>query len=129
MDLLSDECVPRSVSEFFEQRRHRVRYVEQELGQNTPDRVVAEFANEQELILVTWNVRDFRNLGIVRRSIRNQQQYRRAGMISFVCEEDQGARRAAQVIETLEFEYEQAMRRSDKRLLVAVHIDRIIIEY
>ena len=129
MDLLIDECVPRSVSDFFKHRRHKLLYVEKELGQNTPDRVVAEFANRQESILVIWNVRDFRNLGIVRRSIQNQQQYRRAGMISFVCEEQQGARRPEQVIETIEFEYSQAMKRPDKRLLPAVHIDKIIIEY
>lgn len=98
MDLLIDECVPASVAKVFVEHKHSILYVSRELGQKTPDRLVAETADENSLILVTWNYRDFRRLGIARRPPNNQQQYRRAGMISFICDEDQGARRAEQVI-------------------------------
>jgi hypothetical protein len=129
MDLLIDECVPASVVKVFVDRHHSIAYVANELGQKTPDRLVAQTADENNLILVTWNVRDFTKLGLTRRPPDNRQRYRRAGMISFVCNEDQGARRALQVIESIEFEYQQALKRPDRRLLVRVEIDRLIIYY
>src|SRR5713101_4476732 len=129
MDLLIDECVPESVAKVFSDRNHSIAYVSRELGQKSPDRIVAETADQNGLILVTWNVRDFRRLGISRRPPNNQQRYRRAGMISFLCDEAQGARRTAQVMESIEFEFSQALRRPDRRLLISVYIDRLIIHY
>ncbi|MGH7916757.1 MAG: DUF5615 family PIN-like protein [Candidatus Binataceae bacterium] len=129
MDLLIDECVPASVTKVFAERGHRIVYVARELGQSSPDRLVAETADEHGLSLITWNVKDFRALGLLRRPRHNQQQFRHAGMISFLCGEDQGARRAKQVIESIEFEFVQASRRADPRLLVSVYIDRLIIHF
>ena len=129
MDLLIDECVPQSVTDVFAKRKHRIVYVAQELGQKTPDRIVAETANEQSLVLVTWNWRDFQKLGIKRRPPNNKQIYRRAGMISFLCDEDQGARRAGQLIESIEFEHAQAGKRPDSRLLMAIYLDHFVVHY
>ncbi|MBF6568596.1 MAG: DUF5615 family PIN-like protein [Candidatus Binataceae bacterium] len=129
MDLLIDECVPASVTEIFAKHKHSIVYVSRELGQKTPDRLVAETADENSLVLVTWNYRDFKRLGITRRPPNNKQQYRHAGMISFICDEDQGKRRAEQVIASIEFEYGQALKRPDKRLLIAIYIDRFIVHY
>jgi len=129
MDLLIDECVPASVTKVFADRDHSIVYVAQELGQKTPDRLVAKAADESSRILVTWNCRDFRRLGITRRPPDNRQKFRHAGMISFLCGEDQGARRAEQVIESIESEYERATKRPDKRLIVAVYIDKLTIFY
>jgi hypothetical protein len=129
MDLLIDECVPQSVTDVFRDRRHRIVYVAQELGQKTPDKIVAEMANEQSLILITWNVRDFQKLGVTRRPPDNQQRYRHAGIISFLCEEAQGSRRARQLMESIEFEYAQAMKRPDRRLLMGIYIDHFRLYY
>jgi hypothetical protein len=118
MDLLIDECVPKSVSDVFATRGHTTIFVVGELGQSAPDRLVAETANEQKLIVITWNVRDFEKLGISRRPPDNQQKFRYAGMISFLCAEAQGARRAQQLMESIEFDYKLAMGRPDKRLLM-----------
>jgi hypothetical protein len=129
MDLLIDECVTESVVQIFRSRKHHILYVAKELGQSTPDRLVAETANENNLILVTWNARHFRNLGASRRPPNNRQEFRNLGMISFVCDEDQGARRAAQVMRTIEFEYSEALTRPDKRLLITIKLDQIVIYY
>ncbi len=99
------------------------------LDKRLPTKWLLKLPTEHNLILVTWNVRDFRRLGVSRKPPHNKQEYRHAGMISFVCDEDQGARRATQVIEYIEFEYQQAQKRADKRLLVEVRIDRVIIHY
>jgi hypothetical protein len=129
MDLLIDECVPESVTEVFANHGHHIQRVVDELGQRTPDKVIARFADNNGLVLITWNVRDFYRLGMMRRPPQNQQQYPNAGMISFKCEETQGARRAEQVMESIEFEYRQASQRLDTRLLMEIHIDKIVIRY
>ncbi len=90
---------------------------------------MVETANKQSLILVTWNVRDFQKLGVTRRPPNNQQVFRYAGMISFICDENQGARRAQQLMTSIEFEYQQAMNRPDKRLLMGIFIDHFMVYY
>jgi Trk K+ transport system NAD-binding subunit len=127
MDLLIDECVPASVTQVFAQRNHRIFYVTQELGQKTPDAVVARTANEQNLILLTWNFKDFRAL-LSRRPRHNQLKYRNSGLISFICPEQRGATRALQVIESIEFEYQQSLKRPDRRL-IAVYVDELRVFY
>jgi uncharacterized protein DUF5615 len=130
MDLLIDECVPMSVAHVFADRKHKLVYVRIELGQKTPDRLVAETADENNLILITWNFRDFQRLGLRRKPADNRTQFRNAGgMISFTCSEDQGATRAAQLIESIEFEYEQAQKRSDKRLFIEIRADQFVVHH
>ena len=129
MDLLIDECVPMSVAKVFADHHHTLVYVTKELGQKTPDLLVAETANENSLILITWNVRDFRRLGLRRKSPDNKQRFRKAGMISFTCDEAQGATRAAQLIESIEFEYQQSLKRADKRLFIEIREDQFIVHY
>lgn len=128
VDLLIDECVPASVTEVFSGRCHTIFLVTRELGQRTPDEIVAKAADEANLILVTWNARDFAKL-LSRRPTPNPQRFRHAGKISFICEESRGSTRASQVIESIEFEYAQAQKRSDKRLFVAVYTDYFAVYY
>jgi hypothetical protein len=128
VDLLIDECVPASVTEVFKARGHKIYLVTKELGQHTPDEIVAKAADEASLILVTWNARDFAKL-LSRRPTQNPQRFRHAGKISFICEESRGATRAAQVIQSIEFEYQQAQKRKDKRLFIAIYTDYLSVYY
>ena len=73
MPLLIDECVRRAVSHVFEQRKHLVNYVTKELGQSTPDQLVAEAADLSSLILVTYNYGHFKALLSVGRQITQQK--------------------------------------------------------
>ncbi len=50
-------------------------------------------------------------------------------MISFTCDEDQGANRASQLIDSIEFEYQQTFKRADKRLFIEIRDDQFIIHY
>jgi predicted nuclease of predicted toxin-antitoxin system len=56
MDLLIDECVPRSVAGVFKNAGHKILYVAEELGQRSPDEAVVKTTDEHGLILVTWRI-------------------------------------------------------------------------
>lgn len=129
MPVLIDECVRQSVADVFEERNHQVHYAARELGQQTPDSLVAAAADQGGLILVTVNWRHFKPL-IARRPANNQQQFRYAGLISFEkCKDSRTDGRIRQTIESIEFEYAQAQRRKDKRLIVGIFPGEIRIFY
>src|SRR5262245_38965791 len=110
MDLLIDECVPASVARVFARRGHKIFHVVTELGQKAPDEAVVKTADEHNLILITWNYRDFKKF-ISRSPPGNNLLHRYAGLVAFIRDEARGARRAEQVIESIEFEYQQCLRR------------------
>jgi predicted nuclease of predicted toxin-antitoxin system len=120
MPLLMDECVRAGVVKVFAGRGHEIHYVTKELGQQTPDELVAQAADNSELILVTVNYKHLKAL-INRRPPTNKQDFRYAGLISFEqCKDSRTDSRAVQAIESIEFEYEQALKRKDRRLIVGI---------
>ena len=122
MRLLIDECVRRSVATVFSKRGHEVHFVTQELGQRTPDALVAGAADRSGLIMVTINYGHFKAL-LPRRPVNNQQQFRHAGLISFErCQDSRTDSRLEQTIESIEFEYSQALKRKDRRLLTLAEV-------
>jgi hypothetical protein len=124
-----DECVRKAVCDVFAGRGHEIHYVAQELGQKTPDPLVAAAADENRLILVTVNYVHFKKL-IARRPAHNRQQFRSAGLISFEkCKDSRTESRAAQTIASIEFEYEQSVQRKDRRLIVGIFPDRFTVYY
>jgi predicted nuclease of predicted toxin-antitoxin system len=116
---LIDENVPESVTEFLRQRGHDVRHVRDLALTETPDPIIAAAADKLGAVVVTWNHRDFKKL-LSRVPQAGQPVMRRAGRINFRCNESQGRYRVEQVIDVIEFEYELAQRRPDKRLLIEV---------
>jgi predicted nuclease of predicted toxin-antitoxin system len=129
MRLLVDECVRRAVAEVFINRGHEVHFVMQELGQRTPDALVAGAADRSGLIMVTINYRHFKGL-LSRRPAHNQQQFRHAGLISFErCPDSRTDSRLEQTIESIEFEYSQALKRKDQRLIVGIFPDEFRVYY
>lgn len=68
---------------------------------------------------MTWNHRDFKKL-VSRVPQVGHAVLRNAGRINFRCDESKGRYRVEQVIESIEFEYEAAQTRGDKRLMVEV---------
>ena len=78
---LVDECVPQSVIDFLNTTDHEVFLVKDVLMQGTQDQVVAKVAEEQQSIIVTWNVKDFR------KEIRRHK----FGVLGFKCPEPEGA--------------------------------------
>ncbi|HYM15214.1 MAG TPA: DUF5615 family PIN-like protein [Dehalococcoidia bacterium] len=127
MRLLIDENVPDSVSEFFRERGHEVQLVRDLFPNGTPDEVIAAMGDKLEVIVVTWD-RDYRRLAS-RAPSGTRSRFRKLGRIVFRCNESRGRRRLQELIETIEFEYQQVQSRRDKRLIVeisetTVRIDR-----
>jgi predicted nuclease of predicted toxin-antitoxin system len=117
--LLIDEDVPQSVADFFAARGHQVTFVRDILLPGTPDAAIAAVGDEMEAIVVTWNQRDFRRFASrVPKGAR--QSFRRLGRISFRCNQLRGRIRVEQVIESIEFEYEQSQRLRDTRLIMEI---------
>jgi hypothetical protein len=129
MRLLIDECVRRTVAEIFIHRGHEVHFAMQELGQRIPDVLVAGAADRSGLIMVTSNYRHFEAL-LSRGPAQNQQPFRHAGLISFEkCPDSKTDSRLKQTIESIEFEYSQALKRRDQRLIVGIFPDEFRVYY
>lgn len=119
MRLLIDENVPLSVATFFQRRGHEVIFVRDVLLPGTPDPVVAAIGDQMDAIVVTWNQKDFRELA-ARAPAGTRRRLRNLGRISFRCNETRGRGRIEQVIDYIEFEYEQCQTRSDPRLIMEI---------
>jgi len=95
---LIDECVPKSISDFLKKTPHDVSLVKDVLLEGTPDQVVAKIAEEQQAIIVTWNVKDFK---------RETKRFK-FGMLSFRCPEPTGLALLEQDFELIHFELGRA---------------------
>lgn len=118
MRLLIDENVPQSVAEFFASRGHSVEYVKDLFPKRTPDAVIATIGDQMSAVVVTWD-RDFESL-VSRVPKGGRAAFKRLGRISFRCPEPRGLALAERWIESIEFHYEQALKRSDLRMIVQV---------
>ncbi len=119
MRLLVDENVPSSVTDFLRQRCHEVILVREVLLPGSADQLVAEVGNRMSAIVVTWNHKHFKQL-IARAPISSRQHFTNLGRITSRCSEARGRLRLEQLIRSIEFEYEQAQGRGDRRLMVEI---------
>lgn len=119
MLLLVDEDVPSDVVRFLQRRGHEVRLVRDELAKGAPDPAVARAASELGAVVVTWNRRHYQAL-MKRRNKRGQASYPNLGLIAFNCSHVQGLSRLEDLIELVEYEYEQAGRRQGGRLNIEI---------
>lgn len=119
MTLLIDENVPESVADFFRERGHNVLSVRDVLLPGTPDSVIAKYGNQIGAIVVTWNHKDFKKL-ITRVPDGLGATFHRLGRINFRCVEPRGRQRAEDLIDLIEFEYDQCQRLTDKRIMMEI---------
>ena len=119
MHLLVDENVPDSVAQFFKERGHTVTLVRDILPRGTPDQIVALVGDELRAVIVTWNHKDFKRLAS-RIPEKGRQQFRNLGRITFRCSEAHGRQRLEALIEWVEFEYGQAQKTPDKRMMLEI---------
>lgn len=118
MRLLIDENVPDSVAQFFFERGHEIVFARDLLPRGTPDQVIAVLGNELDSIIVSWD-QDF--LGLVSRApTRTRRRLRRLGRITYKCRYLNGRRCTEDLIEWIEFEFNQAQRRRDRRMLIQI---------
>jgi predicted nuclease of predicted toxin-antitoxin system len=117
MRLLIDENVPNSVTEFFRERGHVVCLVREVLLPGTADAVIAQVAAMEDMIVVTWNTRDFRPLAD-RAPAGTKAKIRRFGLICFKCAENLGLERLRRVIRQIELEHSLIQEEGEGRRLI-----------
>ena len=70
------------------------------------------------VVVVTWD-RDFDAL-VKRVPAGNKAAFKRLGRITFSCREPKGLELAKRWMDSIEFHYEQALRRDDLRMIVQI---------
>lgn len=116
MRLLVDECVPDLVAYAFGDRGHEIRFARDECPE-APDHGVQHHADQIGAIVVTWNIRHFRQLP---RSRRTDQSESRLGRIDFRCEEALGAGRVVELGNLIDTAYAMHQEVSAERFFVRV---------
>ncbi len=118
MRLLIDEDVPRAITDFLRSRGHDVVHVLDVLTPGTPDHAVAGYAEGDDRIIVTFNLRDYNRL------IRRGFVGRKGGLIGFIqCHHVDGLQRTKDLIDVIEDEHACLAARDateDRRLIVQI---------
>ncbi|WP_443018093.1 DUF5615 family PIN-like protein [Sphingomonas sp. 37zxx] len=116
MTFLADECVTESVSQFLEERGHEVIRAKQKIPEGTQDPIVAKVAEDLSAILLTDDA-DF-NTVASRRPNGQRRRFRKLSRVHLACKHSQAIHRIAAAITLIEFEYEIAQERDDKRMII-----------
>lgn len=118
MHLLIDENVQDSIAQFLRERGHDVYLVREVLLRGEPDPVVAQLADSFGMVVVTWD-KGFRELAS-RAPHGQRQRFRNLSRITLKCNQARALARIRYYIESIEFEFTQAQKRGDKRLMVEI---------
>ncbi|MEX0783287.1 MAG: DUF5615 family PIN-like protein [Dehalococcoidia bacterium] len=118
MHLIVDENVPDSVPAFLEDRGHTIDLVRERFGQMTPDELIAWAGDQLGAVVLTLD-KDFRRI-VTRIPAGGKTRFRSLGRISLRCRESHALLRLQEFIEEIEAEYEKAMARGDRRLIVEI---------
>ena len=115
---LADECVAESVSTFLEKRGHEVIRAKQRMAEGTPDPIVAKVAEDLSAILLTDDS-DFNSI-VARRQNGSKIRFRKLSKVQIGCKHSRALERVAATISLIEFEYELAQSRLDKRIIITI---------
>ena len=116
--VLLDHNVPDSVADVFRAHGHTVRHVRDILPIDSPDPLVATVSEEDGTVLVSCD-RDFKLIA-PRIPRGHRARFRRLSRISLECNEPQAAQRVEEAMSFIELEYENALTRADKRMIVVI---------
>jgi predicted nuclease of predicted toxin-antitoxin system len=112
-----DHCVPDSVGQVLRNAGHDVVFLRERLAPDSPDPLVAAFAEMSGAVLVSIDT-DFQTLapriGVGRR------RFRKLSRVGLRCNEPQAARRIEASLTLIEHEWRVAQASSDKRMIVEV---------
>lgn len=107
-----------SVCLFLEERGHEVIRLRTVLPPDTPDPIVAKTAQEMEAILISDD-QDFNALAGRKRKGK-RHRFPRLSRVNMRCAHSKAVERLAAAITLVEFEYEMAQARPDKRMIIDV---------
>jgi predicted nuclease of predicted toxin-antitoxin system len=110
--------VAESVCKFLEARGHEVVRLRSELATDTPDPIVAKHAQDTGTILLSDDG-DY-NAIAPRAGKPHKPRFRKLSRVNLKIKHAQSVNRLAAAITLIEFEYELAQARSDKRMIIDV---------
>jgi predicted nuclease of predicted toxin-antitoxin system len=114
----ADHCVPESACKLLETRGHTVIRLRDVLPTDTPDPIVAKAAQDNDAILLTHDG-DFRTIA-PRIPVGQKQRFRKLSKIHLAVDHVKSEKRLAAAISLVEFEWQAAQARSDKRMHIVV---------
>lgn len=118
MKFFADHCVTESVCHALEQRGHKVIRLRNELPTDSPDPLVAKYAEHIEAILISHDG-DFKKIA-PRISIGDRTRFKKLSRVHLQCGYPGAAQRVDDAISLIEFEWEIAQSRQDKRIHITV---------
>ena len=116
MRLLMDECVPDLVADALGDLGHEIHFARDECPE-APDHGVQHHADQIGAIVVTWNIKHFRQLP---RSHRTDRSESHLGRIDFRCEEALGAGRVVELGNLIDTAYAMHQEVSTERFFVRI---------
>jgi hypothetical protein len=118
MKFFADHCVSESVCRVLEERGHTVVRLRDELLTDSPDPVVAKFAEEIEAILVSHD-RDFKKIA-PRIPAQARSRFKRLSRVHLQCDYPGAEKRVAAAMSLLEFEWAISQERPDRRIHIVI---------
>jgi predicted nuclease of predicted toxin-antitoxin system len=116
--VIIDENVPDDIADFFRQHDYAVHLVREQFGAGTPDQVIARAADALHAVIVAWDSDYKRLAGWSSRATTTR--YPNMGLIILSGPQHQGLDLIRQHLEDVEFMYQRAQRRTDRRLLIEI---------
>ena len=105
-----------SACKFLEERGHKVLRARDRVPEGTPDPIVAKVAQDLDAILLSDDS-DMTTI-VARRPEGQRRRFRKLSRIHLGCEHSKVVARLAASITLIEFEYEIAQGRPDKRMIL-----------
>ena len=105
-----------SACKFLEERGHEVLRAKNKVPEGTPDPIVAKVSQDLDAILLTDDA-DFKTI-VSRRPDGQKRRFRKLSRVHLACKHAQSVNRLAASITLIEFEYEIAQGRKDKRMIL-----------
>ena len=118
MKFFADHCVTESVCRLLEEAGHEVIRLRDELAPNSPDPVVARFAEQSNAILITHDG-DFKKIA-PRIPNGAKARFKSLSRIQLQCDYPRVEERVAAALSVIEFEWSIAQERPDKRLHLVI---------
>lgn len=118
LHFFADHNVPESVGRFLEARGHVVTRLRDVMPTDSPDSVVAQYSENIGTILIS-NDGDFKTIS-PRIPSGQRQRYKKLSRIHLDCNQVQSATRIEAAIDLIEFEWNTAQTRGDKRIHIII---------
>lgn len=105
-----------SACKLLEERGHEVIRARDKVPEGTADPIVAKVAQDLEAILLTDDA-DFKVI-VARRPDGQKRRFHKLSRVHLACDHSKVVHRLAAAVSLIEFEYEIAQQRADKRMIL-----------